>query len=229
MESFEKAQNIQIINTATEGPPWNVDLYKAYLKRVLDLVFGLLLLPFILPALLLCMLTIKLDSKGPVIFKSERIGRNGKKFFIFKLRTMCLDAEQKLQKILNENSAMREEWEKDQKLRNDPRVTRLGKVIRTLSLDELPQIFNVLRGDMSFVGPRPIVENEIRKYGIKAASYISVRPGITGLWQVSGRSEAGTEGMIMFDPYYVRNWSLWLDLVILFRTLRAVWERRGAY
>ena len=199
-------------------------------KRTFDLGTVLLTAPAWLTVCGLLALLIWLEDRGHPLFVQERVGRDDKPFRTFKFRTMLPDAEKVLRDRLDEDEGLRAEWDRNFKLVNDPRITRMGRFLRRTSLDELPQLFNVLDGTMSLVGPRPLPAYHADELPPPVRAVRSrVRPGITGLWQVSGRSEAGTEGMIMFDPYYVRNWSLWLDLVILFRTLRAVWERRGAY
>lgn len=229
MESFEKAHNLHLLDAGDKFSLWSGGFYKEYFKRILDVVLAIVLLPLLLPTLLLIFLLVKLDSRGPAVFKSERIGRDGKKFFIFKFRTMCLNAEERLKEILYQNPALAREWELDQKLRNDPRITRFGKIIRALSLDELPQIFNVLRGEMSFVGPRPIVEAEIEKYGDCFKKYTSVKPGITGLWQINGRNDTSYESRIALDSRYVNDLNLNQDLFIILKTIPVALSKKGAY
>lgn len=169
------------------------------------------------------------DSPGPVIFKHERVGMGGKPFYCYKFRTMCEDADEKLSQLLKDNPGVREEWEKEYKLKDDPRVTRCGAFLRKTSLDELPQVFNVLLGDMSLVGPRPVTPEELPRYGHFADDYLMVKPGITGIWQVSGRSDTTYEERVQMDSWYVRNWSIWIDMVLLFRTFKTVISRSGAY
>jgi Undecaprenyl-phosphate galactose phosphotransferase WbaP len=198
-------------------------------KRVLDVlgagVGGFLLLPLFL--LLAAM--VAFDSRGPVFFRQPRIGRDGRTFAVFKFRTMRSDAEVVLEQYLLNNPGLRLEWERDQKLRDDPRVTRLGHWLRRSSLDELPQLLNVLRGEMSLVGPRPIVASEIERYGEWFEMYTRVSPGMAGLWQVSGRNSVSYEERVQLDVSYIRNWSVWLDLVILARLPAALISSRGAY
>ncbi|TAL25370.1 MAG: undecaprenyl-phosphate galactose phosphotransferase WbaP, partial [Nitrospirae bacterium] len=172
---------------------------------------------------------IRLDSKGPVIFLQDRVGKKGKNFKCYKFRTMYKDAGKRLQELLESNEEARMEWEKFWKLKDDPRVTRIGRFLRKTSLDELPQLFNVFKGDMSLVGPRPVTQDEIDKYYKDAAELcFSVTPGITGLWQVSGRSNTSYEYRIALDSWYVRNWNLWLDIIILFKTIKVVVRGDGA-
>ncbi len=197
-------------------------------KRTLDL-FGVSIGGLaISPLLLLMVLLIKLDSPGPAIYGQERLGTGGRTFRCWKFRTMCLDAEKSLDEHLHNDPGLWAEWERDRKLRDDPRVTRVGRWLRETSLDELPQLWNVLKGEMSLVGPRPIVQAEVPRYGPMYELYKRVRPGISGLWQVGGRSDTGYAERVALDAYYVRNWSVWLDLVVLARTVASVASRRGA-
>ena len=170
-----------------------------------------------------------MDSPGPIIFPHQRIGQDGKKFPCYKFRSMIPNAQEVLKDYLAKHPEARKEWETDFKLKDDPRVTRVGAFLRRTSLDELPQIFDVIIGHMSLVGPRPIVDGEISKYGEYFADYCTVPPGITGRWQTSGRSDTTYDERVQMDSWYVRNWSLWQDIVILFRTIGVVFGRRGAY
>lgn len=201
----------------------------ALFKRILDIFLAIVIGLIFLPIILLSILLIKLDSPGGVFYTQERIGKGGRRILIYKLRSMVLDAEQILQNYLEENAAAREEWEQTQKIKDDPRITRVGYYLRKFSIDELPQIFNVLKGDMSMVGPRPIMFGQEGLYGEKFDTYCSVRPGITGLWQVSGRNRTTFDERARFDQYYVRNWSIWLDFYILLRTIWVVFTSDGAY
>lgn len=198
-------------------------------KRAMDLGLVLLLLPVLLPVALLLALAVKLTSRGPVLFRQMRIGRDGNAFPMLKFRTMVGDSERVLEDYLAKHPHQRRIWEAKRKLRDDPRITGMGKLLRVLSLDELPQIWNILAGDMSLVGPRPIVEAEIPLYGDTFALYTKVRPGLTGLWQVSGRNDISFPERVALDAYYVRKWSFWLDLYILLRTPQAILTGRGAY
>ena len=200
------------------------------LKRSFDIFLAILLTPVLLPLIAIVAAAIKLDSKGPVFFVHKRVGRGGKPIGVIKFRTMHSDAQERLEKILESDFEARVEWENSFKLKDDPRITRVGRFLRKTSLDELPQIFNVIRGDMSFVGPRPVVPEEIERYYKEYAEYYyMVRPGITGLWQVSGRSDTGYDLRVRLDTWYVLNWSLWLDVVMLLKTVKVVFEREGAY
>ncbi|MEI6286386.1 MAG: undecaprenyl-phosphate galactose phosphotransferase WbaP [Bacillota bacterium] len=198
-------------------------------KILFDFMMSLFGLIVFVPLFILLSLAVFVDSPGKIIFSHQRIGRNGKEFPCYKFRTMAPDAAAKLQVYLADNPAAAAEWERDYKLKADPRVTRVGKILRATSLDELPQFINVLRGEMSLVGPRPIVAEEIAKYKEYIADYYLVRPGITGWWQVHGRNDVSYDDRVQMDSWYVRNWSLWLDIELLVKTLDAVVAKRGAY
>lgn len=205
------------------------DRRRLALKRVLDLSLCLAGSVLVLPLSLLLALAIRLDSRGPILYSQKRIGRCGREFAVYKFRTMAVDADEILEECLAGDPARREEWERDQKLRDDPRVTRVGRFLRRTSLDELPQLLNVLRGDMSIVGPRPIVAGEAEKYGDVFDDYKRVRPGITGLWQISGRNDTTYDERVSYDFYYINNWCVWMDIWIICRTVPVVLCRRGAY
>jgi len=199
------------------------------LKRTLDLVITIIGGLLILPMCLLIGLAIKFTSSGPVVYGQKRIGQDNRHFTAWKFRTMVSDADDALNHHLESNTCLKEEWQSNHKLRNDPRVTAIGRILRHTSLDELPQLWNVLVGEMSLVGPRPIVDAEVLRYGSRFQLYCKVRPGITGLWQVSGRNNTGYDKRVQLDEYYVRNWSVWLDLYLLGRTLRSIVRCSGAY
>jgi Undecaprenyl-phosphate galactose phosphotransferase WbaP len=203
--------------------------HKRLMKRVLDFALALLASAVTTPLIALIAVAIKLDSRGPVFFSQKRIGRGGRVFRAWKFRTMAVHADEMLQQHLERDRGARFEWERTHKLKDDPRVTRVGAFLRRSSLDELPQLWNVLKGEMSLVGPRPIVEAEIARYGERFGAYARVPGGITGLWQVSGRNDTTYEERVALDTYYVRNWSVWLDFYILFRTIGTVLLRKGAY
>ncbi len=204
--------------------------FNRFIKRTFDLSISLLMLPLLLLIIGLLGFLIKLDSPGPVFYRHARIGRNGNPFGVFKFRSMYLDSRERLDKILGTDPRSKQEWETFFKLKNDPRITRMGNFLRKTSLDELPQIFNVFRGEMSLVGPRPVLQEEIVKYYKEFADYYHlVRPGITGLWQVSGRNDVNYDKRVRLDAWYVLNWSLWLDIVILFKTFNVVLKKEGAY
>jgi undecaprenyl-phosphate galactose phosphotransferase len=197
--------------------------------RVFDVTLILLAAPYILFFFLLISILIMLDSKGGPLYGQTRIGKGGRKFKAHKFRTMILNADQKLQQYLDESPELNAEWLATHKLKHDPRVTRVGAILRKLSLDELPQFWNILIGEMSLIGPRPIVDAEIEKYGKCFELYIQARPGLTGLWQVSGRSDTSYQRRVELDEYYLLNRSLKMDIVILFKTVYVVVGRKGAY
>ena len=203
--------------------------HTAALKRLLDLVLSALLVTTLAPVFAVIALFIKLTSKGPVLYRQTRYCRHGKTFGAVKFRTMVNNADGVLEDYLLAHPEHSSEWQRDQKLKNDPRITAIGKWLRRYSLDELPQLLNVLVGDMSLVGPRPIVHSEIGKYGHGYDLYKRVRPGLTGLWQVSGRNNTTYQERVSLDEYYVHNWSIWLDIYILIRTFKVVATGEGAY
>ncbi|MCC6860468.1 MAG: sugar transferase [Bryobacterales bacterium] len=199
------------------------------LKRFMDLALGLLLALVCLPVFVAVALMIRLSSPGPVLYRSERLGRGGRRFPCLKFRTMHADAQERLLRILGEDENANREYAASFKLRRDPRITRVGAWLRRTSLDELPQLWNVLRGEMSLVGPRPIMPAEIEKYDTDRTNYFRVTCGLTGLWQTSGRSDLDYAERVRLDVFYIRNWSVWLDLVILARTAVQVLRPKGAY
>ncbi len=200
-----------------------------WIKRTLDLVLVALSAPLVLGLGVLVALLIRLDSPGPIFYNQERIGYQGRRFRAWKFRSMVHNADAILQTHLSQHPELREEWAKDHKLRDDPRITRVGSILRKTSLDELPQLWNVMHGEMSLVGPRPIVQAEVERYGDQFSLYLQVTPGLTGLWQVSGRNDTTYSDRVSLDAYYVRNWSVWLDFYIIARTVWAVLFSRGAY
>ncbi|MDO7786846.1 undecaprenyl-phosphate galactose phosphotransferase WbaP [Desulforamulus aquiferis] len=204
--------------------PWN-----RFLKRAFDLVVGGICLIFAVPVMLMIAIAIKVDSKGPVIYAHERVGKFGRKFKCLKFRTMAVNSQEILKELLDNDPKMRREWEQEFKLKNDPRITRVGKFLRKSSLDELPQIINVLVNQMSLVGPRPIIDDEVEKYGCFFDYFKMVPPGISGLWQINGRNDIDYAERVQLDVWYARNWSLWLDFTILVRTITVVLKSKGAY
>jgi len=198
-------------------------------KRIFDIVFSIILISLFLPIILITAILIKLTSKGPIFYVQERPGRFGRMIKIYKFRTMYLDADKKLEEILKNNEELREEFRKYRKLKNDPRITPIGKILRKFSIDEIPQLFNVLKGDMSIVGPRPYQIEEIEYMGEYRDIVLSVRPGLTGLWQISGRNDLSFSAKLKIETWYVLNWNLWLDLFIIIRTIPAVISGKGAY
>ena len=205
-----------------------LDPWAQRVKRVLDVVATLLGGALILPLILLLCLLVWMESRGPVFYKDRRMGRNGRLFSCIKFRTMVPDAEELLQRMLKEDEEMRNEYIKYHKLRDDPRVTRIGRFLRKTSLDELPQIWNVLRGEMSLVGPRPYLPRESGDIGTRQGEILRVTPGITGPWQVAGRNDRSFSERVQMDADYVHDWSVWLDLVLLAQTVRSLLFSRNA-
>ena len=217
--------HIVVVKIRNNLSVWHNEAFKFCFDIVVTFIGTIL----ISPVLVFIGVWIYFDSPGPIIFRHARIGKNGRKFYCYKFRTMCVDAEVKLKKVLATDPKAQAEWKKDFKLKDDPRITKSGDFLRKTSLDELPQIFNVLKGEMSLVGPRPIVEAEIVRYGKYIADYYMVRPGITGIWQTSGRSEVTYDERVQMDTWYVRNWNVWLDIILLWRTFKVVIDKKGAY
>ncbi len=198
-------------------------------KRVIDLVLCALLSPVVLPVLAVVYLLIAIEAGFPVFYSQERLGHCATSFRIWKFRTMVRNASEVLEQTLARDPQLREEWDQNQKLRKDPRITAIGTFLRKTSLDELPQFWNVVRGDMSLVGPRPIVESEIARYREAYGVYTKTSPGVTGLWQVSGRNHTTYAERVAYDTFYVRNWSVWMDLYLLARTAKVIFTGAGAY
>jgi Undecaprenyl-phosphate galactose phosphotransferase WbaP len=199
------------------------------MKRVLDLVLTVIGGVVISPIIFILALMVKIDTRGSAFYGHERLGRSGKPFKAWKFRSMVANSREVLQQLLEADPEARREWEGSYKLKNDPRITRMGRFLRKTSLDELPQIWNVLRGEMSLIGPRPIIRDEVVKYGAYYQYFSSIRPGMSGLWQVSGRSDIDYEERVALDVYYIQSWSVWLDLHILFKTVGVVFGGKGAY
>lgn len=198
-------------------------------KRGLDVTTAALALLVFSPIFLMIMALVKCSDGGSVFYGHRRVGHNGRYFQCLKFRTMVRNGDEVLRAHLNANPAAADEWRKTRKLRSDPRVTAVGSVLRKLSLDELPQLINILRGEMSVVGPRPVVDEELNLYDAHAVYYLRTRPGLTGLWQISGRNDVSYESRIAFDTHYVQNWSLIQDVLIIAKTVPAVCLSRGSY
>ena len=198
-------------------------------KRSFDITAAALALILFSPIFLMIAALVKLSDHGPVLYGHPRIGHNGRTFKCLKFRTMAVNGDEVLRNHLKANPQAAEEWRATRKLKTDPRVTVVGTVLRKLSLDELPQLLNILRGDMSVVGPRPVVDEELNLYDSFAAYYLSTRPGLTGLWQISGRNDVSYDSRIAFDTQYVQNWSLIGDVAIIVKTIPAVCMARGSY
>lgn len=199
-----------------------------FLKRSFDLIGSAAIITLLSPILIVLVYLVSKDG-GNAIYGHERIGRDGHKFKCLKFRSMVTNSAEVLQQLLATDPEAQAEWDKDFKLKNDPRITRVGSFIRKTSLDELPQLFNVLKGEMSLVGPRPIIEKELERYAGDVDYYLMAKPGMTGLWQVSGRNDVDYDTRVYFDAWYVKNWSLWNDVAILFKTINVVLKRDGAY
>lgn len=194
-------------------------------KRALDVLLSSIALVALFPVFLIIGIAIKIDSKGPVFFLHNRIGKNGKPMKMYKFRTMLPNAEEMIQNFSEEQM---KEFKQNYKLKNDPRITKVGKILRKTSLDELPQIINILKGELSIIGPRPVIEEELELYGNKKYKFLSVTPGLTGYWQANGRSTTTYEERISMELYYIDNRSLWLDIKLFFKTFISVIKREGA-
>lgn len=242
-------RNLMFVPNTIGVPVYNIEIKKIYqsnmillgiknnlakrtnrrIKRVFDLIIGSIIFIVILPILLIIAILIKIDSKGPIFFNAKRIGKNGKLFKCYKFRSMYQNADELLIKHLNNNPELKDQWNKFQKLKeNDIRVTKIGFFIRKYSLDELPQIFNVLKGDMSLVGPRPYLPREKELMNSFYNIIITTLPGITGYWQVSGRSNVTFKKRLEMDNWYIRNWSIWIDIIFLIKTIKVVFCSKGA-
>jgi len=208
-------------------PPISHPFWRAS-RRCVDIALSCILGILFLPLMILIALAIRFESSGSILYQHKRVGYGGTTFSIYKFRTMVDHADTMLNTVIS-TSQQKKEWEENHKLRYDPRITKLGLFLRKYSLDELPQLFNILRGDMSLIGPRPIVQEEIPKYGTYFSDYVQVRPGLTGLWQVSGRNTTSYETRVALDRYYVRNWSPCLDTWILIKTIPVVLSGKGAW
>jgi exopolysaccharide production protein ExoY len=222
-DSAEVSSDLEFVSAAKDRP---VGLSS---KRLLDVAIALSAILLLAPLLIICFTLTAISSRGAPVFRHRRVGFNGKHFSCFKFRTMVPDASERLNRLLEADPAAAKEWQTSRKLRHDPRVTAIGTILRKSSLDELPQLFNVLKGDMSIVGPRPVTEDELAYYAAATTAYFSCRPGITGLWQVSGRSTTTYDKRIACDTFYARNWSMALDVRILVITIPALLSSDGAY
>jgi exopolysaccharide production protein ExoY len=199
------------------------------LKRTMDVLLALSGIVLLAPLLLLCFLAVALTSPGPALFRHRRVGFGGKPFYCLKFRTMAIDAPERLRLLIESDAAAAAEWASSCKLRCDPRITPIGNLLRKSSLDELPQLFNVLKGEMSMVGPRPVTEDELIRYSDAVSAYMTCRPGITGLWQVSGRSTTTYSRRVACDAFYAKNWTIALDTKILIITIPSLLLRDSAY
>ncbi|MCQ2590770.1 MAG: exopolysaccharide biosynthesis polyprenyl glycosylphosphotransferase, partial [Treponema sp.] len=229
--SFTSTQHIKDIDGIIGFASTHNLTFKSNLviKRMLDIGLILLFSPILIPVFLILMILTKITSKGPIFYGHKRVGKNGKEFKCWKFRSMNIRSQEMLEEILATDPVRRAEWEAERKFKDDPRVTKFGKILRKTSLDELPQLINVLTGQMSFIGPRPVTAPEMEKYGQYKDYVLSVLPGLSGMWQISGRSETSYEERIYYDTYYIQNWSVWLDIWILIKTVGVVLIGKGAY
>lgn len=204
-------------------------LYKIT-KRAIDIIGAIIGIILLIPTIILVYIARKIlkEDQGPLFYKQLRYGKNGKIFRLYKFRSMCINADKKLKEYLDNNEDAKNEFEKTHKLQKDPRITKLGNFLRKTSLDELPQMINILKGEMSFVGPRPVISEEVEEYGVNKDKFLSVTPGLTGYWQVNGRSNTTYEERMLMELYYVENCSLWLDTKIFFKTFITVFKKEGA-
>ena len=198
-------------------------------KRLIDIILSVSGIVLLAPLLIICFVATVATSRGPALFRHRRVGFKGKYFDCLKFRTMVTDAPERLHQLLKSDPLAAAEWATNRKLRYDPRVTAIGAILRKSSLDELPQLFNVLKGDMSIVGPRPVTEDELVRYSGAISAYLACRPGITGLWQVSGRNDLTREDLAQLDYLYVASWSMWWDLKIMWETPKTMARGTGAY
>lgn len=204
---------------------WDTNELYLKIKRLIDIILSLTAIILLLPIFLIIIIAIRLDSEGKALFRHYRLGKNGKKIGIYKFRTMVINADEIFRNFTREQ---KEEYEKNFKLENDPRITRIGNFLRKTSLDELPQLLNILIGDMSLIGPRPVVEREIEKFGNRKNEYLSVLPGLTGWWACNGRSDTSYDERIELELYYIRNISFKLDIKVFFKTIYSVLKKDGA-
>lgn len=204
-------------------------LYKIT-KRAIDIIGAIIGIILLIPTIILVYIARKIlkEDQGPLFYKQLRYGKNGKIFRLYKFRSMCINADKKLKEYLDNNEDAKNEFEKTHKLQKDPRITKLGNFLRKTSLDELPQMINILKGEMSFVGSRPVISEEVEEYGVNKDKFLSVTPGLTGYWQVNGRSNTTYEERMLMELYYVENCSLWLDTKIFFKTFITVFKKEGA-
>ncbi|VUS83710.1 UDP-glucose:undecaprenyl-phosphate glucose-1-phosphate transferase [Klebsiella huaxiensis] len=222
--SFIFSHEVMIFRVQQNLAKWSSRI----LKRLFDIVGSISIIIILAPALIYISRKVKIDG-GPAIYGHERIGKGGESFKCLKFRSMVINSKEVLDELLNTDLEAKKEWDATFKLKNDPRITKIGGFLRRTSLDELPQLFNVLKGEMSLVGPRPIITAELERYNEEVDYYLLSKPGMTGLWQVSGRSDVDYETRVYLDAWYVKNWSMWNDIAILFKTIGVVLKKDGAY
>jgi exopolysaccharide production protein ExoY len=220
------AETRRVLRLASDGLPAPIGMTP---KRVIDIILAFSGIVLLAPLLIICYVLTVITSPGPAVFRHRRVGFNGKHFDCLKFRTMVTDAPDRLQRLLESDPAAAAEWAANRKLRHDPRITPIGDILRKSSLDELPQLFNVLRGEMSIVGPRPVTDEELERYKSSIGAYLACRPGITGLWQVSGRSSTTYEQRVAYDTFYASNWSVALDAKILVVTIPSLLTADSAF
>ncbi|MBR2786197.1 MAG: sugar transferase [Clostridia bacterium] len=239
MADFSVERNFEKVNsrgsitvkalTVNKKPHIVLKYINAFMKRIIDIIGGLVGMLLLIPAtIIVAILNFVNKENGPIFYAQKRIGKNGKMFKMYKFRTMIVDADKKLEEILQNNEELRKEWEENRKLKNDPRITKIGNFLRKTSIDEIPQFVNVLIGNLSLVGPRAVVEDEIEKFGMYQREVLSVKPGITGYWAANGRSETSYEERVFMETKYAMNCSVWMDIKILFKTVISVVKKEGA-
>ncbi|RYY81560.1 MAG: sugar transferase [Chitinophagaceae bacterium] len=219
------------LNAWAGNPPAGTffKVHSSALKRAMDLVIAFTVLAFVAPIFLIVYALIKIFDPGPALFSHLRVGRDGRMFTVYKFRTMRVDAQERLEEVLTSDPKAAAEWAEFQKLKNDPRVTVIGRILRRTSIDELPQLLNIVRGEMSVIGPRPVTSGEIHRYGAEYPYYTAVRPGVLGLWQVKGRNKLTYPERVAYDVQYVKTWSIWQDIKIMLVAIPVVLLGLGAY
>ncbi|RYY81567.1 MAG: sugar transferase [Chitinophagaceae bacterium] len=219
------------LNAWAGNPPAGTffKVHSSALKRAMDLVIAFAVLAFVAPIFLIVYALIKIFDPGPALFSHLRVGRDGRMFTVYKFRTMRVDAQERLEEVLTSDPKAAAEWAEFQKLKNDPRVTVIGRILRRTSIDELPQLLNIVRGEMSVIGPRPVTSGEIHRYGAEYPYYTAVRPGVLGLWQVKGRNKLTYPERVAYDVQYVKTWSIWQDIKIMLLAVPVVLLGLGAY
>lgn len=235
LQSFNEAKVQEEVNANLQGliifkkSTKYIKYVNLFFKRIIDIIGAIVGIILLIPLIIIVkMINVINKDFGPLFYSHERIGKNGKHFQMYKFRSMCMNSQEVLEKLLSENEEARKEWEEHRKLNNDPRITKIGKFLRKTSLDEFPQFINVLKGEMSLVGPRAVIDGEIEKFGIYKDAVLSVKPGITGYWAAHGRSETSYDERVEMEFYYVSNNSIFMDIGILFKTVISVLKKEGA-
>lgn len=225
IDSIDFDETLKLSQTSTKQELKNLDIYSRYIKRIIDILISLVALVILSPVFLIIGLSIKIESKGPVFFVHKRVGKYGKIIGMYKFRTMVQNAEELIKEFTPEQM---KEFKENFKLENDPRITKVGKFLRKTSLDELPQLINILKGELSIIGPRPVIEEELEKYGENKSKFLSVTPGLTGYWAANGRSNTTYEQRMDMELYYIDNMSWKMDVKIFFKTIISVLKKEGA-